>query len=245
VGGVDVLGLWTWSTVLVTPLINMVGNVHEIGFPTLARLHEHHRERHGDAVALIARALALGIGATVGILAGFAPEIVHIVFSDRWLPAVGAVRAALFGGIAYGFSSLLSAAVQSMGRPVARLRSFLVAGAIGLVVLAPLVDAWGTTGGAVAIYLIVPAVDLLILVAVARAHLQRAFVNLAVVTTVSLLCSLALADHVETFKGLLLAGAAAGLVSGAVLVATDWRGLTRSVSFLRDRGDVADQAATA
>ena len=51
--------------------------------------------------------------------------------------------------------------------------------------------------------------------------------------------------NVETFKGLLLAGAAAGLVSGAVLVATDWRGLTRSVSFLRDRGDVADQAATA
>jgi O-antigen/teichoic acid export membrane protein len=148
---------------------------------------------------------------------------------------VGAVRAALFGGIALALTSLLSAAVQSIGRPGVRFRSYLVAAVVGLALLIPLVRTWGATGGAVAIYLIVPAVDLVILIAVVRARLQRAVVNLVVVTTATLAWSLALGRGVDSFMRLALAGIVSGVLACILMMLTDGRALVRSISFVRNR----------
>jgi O-antigen/teichoic acid export membrane protein len=245
VGGADILGLWTWSTVLVTPLVTMVHNVHEIAFPTLARLHEHRRSRHADAVVLVARSLSLVIGAAVGILAGFATPIVRIVFDPRWLPAVGAVRLALFGGIAFSLTSLLAAAVQTIGRPGIRLRSYLVGAGVGLALLVPLVEVWGATGAALATSVVVQVVDLAILLVVSRVRLYRAFLNLAVVTPATFVWSLVLAARVDSFGGLLVAGIVAAVPAGLLVLLTDRRALLQSLSFLQHRPSAARPDATA
>ena len=232
IGGADVLGLWTWSTVLVTPLVTMVQNVHEIAFPTLARLHEHQRRpprrRRGAGGPLV--------------VAGRGGRRRH---PGRLRPAHRAHRVR---------PPLDPRRRRRPGRPVRgdRLLAHRAAGrrrAVHRPARGPPRPTWWAPAWAWPCWYPwsscgVPrgrpwppawsqVVDLAILLVVARLPLYRAFFNLAVVTTATFTWSLLLAGRVESFGGLVVAGIVAALPAALLVLVTDRRALAQSLSFLQ------------
>ena len=85
----------------------------------------------------------------MGLALGLGPSIVHVIYTDRWLPALPLfyVYAA---GIAFGFlSPLVFPAVDASGRPEINVR-FTIGWTVGIAVLAPiLTPRWGSLGFAI------------------------------------------------------------------------------------------------
>lgn len=231
------LGLWTWCTVLATPLLALAANLQNIAFPALSRLHEHHVERHTEAVAMVARLQLLAVSAVVGVLCGLTVPLVDDLFDERWLGAVGASRAALLGVLPFLLAALLAATVQSTGHPELRLRAMGISTATGVVSAVPLAAAFGTTGAAVAIYLLVPLVDAVLLARWVGIGLCRAYVNAVVVGGGSFLVAAAVAPRIDGLPSLLMIGAAVGLVGVALVPLTDRRALRVGWGALRGTAD--------
>lgn len=241
--GADRLGLYSWATILATPLILAVQNIHDVGFPALARLHEHHVARYHEAVALVARLLSVVVAGAVGVLCAFAPAIIGLVFDDRWLRAAGAGRAALVGAVPLAFTWLLAASIESSGRPKLRLAGVLIGSAVGLALVAPAASRFGASGAGLAMYLVVPAVDMVFLALVSRVPMTRAFVDALLVGSISLALSLPFAARVDSLVELLLFGGLCSLASLAAMVVVDRRAIARAASFLRPREPEAAVAA--
>jgi O-antigen/teichoic acid export membrane protein len=219
VAGAKTLGNWSWSTVLATPVIGLLYNVRDVGFPALSRLHEHHPDRHDEATVLVARLLALACGIAIGVLAGFTVPIINVVFDPVWLPATNAVRIAVIGVLPLALSSILATAVESSGQPAARLRCLGTASLISLIACIPLVREMGATGGALAVYLLIPTIDLILLERHARVPLVRALFNGLVVASASYAVCRVLATHVHNVAqlfGLSLVGAAGAALLAAI-----------------------------
>ena len=207
------LGLWTWSTVLAAPLISFSVNLRSVVFSALSRLHEHHSDRHAEAVSLVARVQFLFVAAVVGSLCGMAEPLVRHLYDPKWLGAVGAVRAALIGVLATVLANLLAAGLESRGQPHLRLRATAVSAAVGVAAALPLSASFRTTGAAAATYLLVPLVDTLVLLYFARVGIRRALLNALVVGSGSFAVALALSRSVDGLVDLLTMSALAGALA--------------------------------
>jgi lipopolysaccharide exporter len=239
------LGLYTWCTVLATPLISLAHNLHGVAFPALSRLHEYHADRHAEAVAMIARLQFLFVSAAVGLLCGLTVPLIRYVFDEKWLGATDAARAALLGVLPLILAALLAASLESSGRPQLRLRAMAVSTAVGVVVALPMAAALGTTGAAVAIFLLVPLLDALLLLRMAQIDVRRACLNAVVVGSAAFVLATVLSRDVTGLSSLLLAGGAAGLLTLVLLPLVDWRSLRTGWSLVRGRSDPATVSARA
>ena len=215
------LGLWTWCTVLATPLIALAHALHGVTFPAFSRLHEHHRSKHAEALAMVARLQFLFVSAVVGVLCGLTVPMVRYLFDEQWLGAVDAVRAALLGVLPLILAALLAAGVESSGRPHLRLQAMTGSTIAGVVLALPLSAAYGTTGAATAIYLLVPLFDMLLLLRVAQVPVRRAFVDAVLVGAGSFVPAFLLAQRVDGLGSLVLVSAVTGVVGLALMPLVD------------------------
>ena len=215
------LGLWTWCTVLATPLIALTGALRGVTFPALSRLHEHHRSRHGEALAMVARLQFLFVSAVVGVLCGLTVPLVRHLFDERWLGAVDAVRAALLGVLPLVLAGLLAAGVESSGRPHLRLQAMLGGTVTGVLVAIPLSAYYGTTGAAISTFLVVPLVDAVLLLRVSPVDIRRAVIDAVLVGLGSFSLAILLAQQVDGLGSLLLVCCVTGVFGLALIPLVD------------------------
>lgn len=227
------LGLWTWCTVLATPLISIAQNMHGVVFPSLSRLNEDHGGRHNEAVETVARLQFLFVSVAVGLLCGLALPVIRLVFDPRWLAGTGAARAALLGVLPLVLATLVAAALESRGRADLRLRSMVISCVVGVLALVVLADRFGATGAAVGSYLLVPLVDVAILLRWTRVDLRRAVLNLVVLTGGTFAVAFVLAARVTDLGGLLGAAVAAGVFGVVLMPVVDRPSLRRAWRVLR------------
>lgn len=230
------LGLWTWCTVLATPLLGLATNLQNLAFPALSRLHEHHADRHDDAVSMVARLEFLPVAAAVGVLCGLTVPLVRYVFDDRWLGAVDAARAALLGVLPFLLAALLAASAQAAGRPGLRLRAMGLSTVLGVVAAIPLSARYGTTGAAVAIFFLVPFVDAVLLTWLLRADVRRAVAGAAVVGGLSFALAVVLAPYADGLVRLLVVSAVAGAAGLASMPLVDRTALRTGWRIVRATG---------
>ena len=231
----DELGLWTWCTVLATPLVSLAQNLQAVTFPSLSRLHEQGGDEHADAVNTAARLQFLFVPLAVGVLCALAGPVIHFLFDERWLRAEHAAQAALIGTLPLLLASLLAAGVDSSGRPGVRLQAMAVSSLVGVVAAVPLAHAYGVTGAAAALSILPPAVDALLLQRAARAAIRRACLNAVLVGGAGFLIAWMLRALVDGVWSLLLVAAAASLLSLALLPVVDRGPLLRGWAALRTR----------
>jgi O-antigen/teichoic acid export membrane protein len=229
------IGLWAWSTVLATPLITLTAQLHHVAFPSLARLNEHHLDRYDEVVRTVARLQFLFASVAVGVLGGLALPMVRLVFDPRWLEATGAARAALLGVLPLALATLLAAALEARGRPYQRLRSMIMSSAGGLVAALFLAHAFGVTGAAVGVFIVVPLLDVLFLLRAAPVDLRRAIVDGVVLTSVTLGVASLAASRVDSLTDLFAAGSAIGLLGLGLIAVVDPKPVRRAWSLLRRR----------
>ena len=229
------LGLWQWSTVFATPLIGVAQMIHTVSFPALARLHEENESHFRSAVGLVARLITVFVSVVAGVLAGFARPLVVYIYDPKWERAIPAARVALLGVVPLALSFLWAASLESAGRPHARVRATVVAVIVGFVVTFPFGGLWAATGASLAISVVVPVIDFWLLQRSLRAPIRRAAVDGLMTGGLSFAVSLAIADHVHSFKGLLAAGPITALVCVGLAFLVDPQAIKRGVKFARSR----------
>lgn len=207
------LGLWTWSTVLATPLVTLALSLHAVYFPSLSRLHEQHASRHVEAVGRVARLQMLFVSAAVGVLCGFAVPVIRFIYDEKWLPAVTATRISLLGVLPLMLATLLAASLESSGKARLRLRALAMSTFVGVLAAIPLSAGFGPAGAAAAVYLIVPLVDAVILLWTFRIALGRVLIDSLFVGGAAYLLALGLAAKAHSLAMMLALGAVAGLLS--------------------------------
>ena len=227
------LGLWTWCTVLATPLIALAHALHGVAFPAFSRLHEHHRSRYAEALSMVARLQFLFVSAVVGVLCGMTVPLVRHLFDDKWLDAVPAVRAALLGVLPLILAALLAAGVESSGRPHLRLRAMIVSTIAGVVTAMPLSALYGTTGAAAATFLVVPLLDAAFLLRVAEVEVRRACADALLVGFGSFACAALLAREVDDLTSLLWYSALAGIIGLVLMPLADLSSIRVATRLLR------------
>lgn len=227
------LGLWTWCTVLATPLISLAYSLQNVSFPSLSRLYEHHPDRGGDAVAVVARLQFLFISVAVGALGGLASPLIRYVFDEKWLAATSAARIALLGVLPLIMGTLLAASLQASGRPRLRLRAMVISSVLGVLAAVPLSERDGVTGAAIAIYLLVPLVDVLLMIKSVGVDVRRACLNALLVGGTALAVALSLANIADGVVRVVVALAAASIAGLATTPLVDQSSLRTGWSSLR------------
>ena len=218
---------------LATPLDNVLLQIQLVSLPVLARMRIDRSEQSAPALNLIGRATLLVSTGAVGILFVFAPQIVPLIFGRRWIPAIGAVRVCLIGVIPASAAGVLSSAIDSAGRPRARLASAMIAAVASVAALPPLALGFGVTGAAIASAVVSPAIDCAILAYLIRPSAFRWFRNIALTVVGSGGASLLLSHYVTGLSSLLGLLVAATAVTLGVMWCTDTDMIRTTVGFLR------------
>lgn len=231
----DELGLWTWCTVLATPLVSLAQNLQAVTFPSLSRLHEQGGDEHADAIGTAARLQFLFIPLAVGVLCALTGPIISYLFDDRWLRAEHAAQAALVGTLPLLLASLLAAGVDSSGRPGVRLRAMAISSFVGVAAAVPLSHAYGVTGAAAALSVVPPVVDTLILQRTARAPIVRACTNAIVVGGAGFIIAWLLRGYATGAWSLILVAVSASVMTLLLLPVVDRGPLQRAWTSLRMR----------
>lgn len=98
-----------------------VGICANVSFPTLSRLR-FDRELFADSLARMFYYVNLATMLTLSILAGLAPPIIHLIFTDKWLPALPLLYCFAIRMVAANYTTLLDLALKAQGRPQASLK---------------------------------------------------------------------------------------------------------------------------
>jgi O-antigen/teichoic acid export membrane protein len=118
-------------------------------FPAYAALQAEPEKLRAGYLTVLRTVGAISLAAAAG-LATLAPDVIRIVYSPRWLPAVGALQILSLLGAARAVSILSGYVYNAIGKPW--LSFYLVAGRLVLIVplLYPLIRAYGIVGAAIA-----------------------------------------------------------------------------------------------
>jgi O-antigen/teichoic acid export membrane protein len=187
------LGYYAWSTTLTTPVTALVTIVSGVTLPSLARLRTVDPTRVNHAADLMLRA-SLVITATVaGVLLGMSGPLVHLLYGHRWLPALTATRINLVGIVPSTLSFFLAAILESDQRPTARFSAALTGTLLGLPIAYGLAVLDGPAGAALALGVLIPALDVLLLSRLADVRIGtpvgRGLAGFALASGMSLLVS--------------------------------------------------------
>jgi len=115
--GAHVLGVYTLAYRLVTiPLQKISGVITKVTFPTFSILQDDDR-RLQEAYIKTVRLLALIAVPALALLGTTAPDLITVVFGEKWLEAVVAVRVLIFVGMLKSVGTLVGSVVLAKGRP--------------------------------------------------------------------------------------------------------------------------------
>jgi PST family polysaccharide transporter len=115
--GAHVLGVYTLAYRLVTiPLRKISGVISKVTFPTFSILQDDDR-RLRDAYVRTVRLLALISVPALAILGMTARDLIVVIFSEKWLEAVVAVKVLIFVGMLKSIGTLVGSVVLAKGRP--------------------------------------------------------------------------------------------------------------------------------
>lgn len=142
--GTRSLGFIEWAQGTAFFPLKLVEVMSRVTFPLFSRIHE---EKELFAATLERAVLLCSIGTffMCGLFFGIGPSIVHVIFSDQWMPALTLLYV-YAGAISIGFlSPLIASTLDAMGRP--RLFAYI---AIGWTILnwiaSPIGARWGEVG---------------------------------------------------------------------------------------------------
>jgi PST family polysaccharide transporter len=115
--GPSAVGLLNWALRLawVCTQTYVAICVH-VAFPSLSRLREN-RATFRTALARMLRYVNLATFCTVSVVTALAPEIVHVVFTDRWAPAIPFFYCFAIRMVASNYTTLFDLALKADGRP--------------------------------------------------------------------------------------------------------------------------------
>jgi O-antigen/teichoic acid export membrane protein len=233
--GATGIGLFSWSSILATPVVTVVFTLEAVVYPSLARMLRDDGDQYQQATHVVLLTFAALAATAAGAYVGLVPSIVRYIFAPRWLPATGAVQLALVGVVPLSLVAGCASIVNSQGRPARRLRASLAAGATATILTVPLALAAGVTGAAIVAYVISPTVEVLVLASQARARLGHLALRIARIALPLSALSFALERAVSSPASFALAVLIAGVAAPGVL-ATAERELVRTLwRQIRDR----------
>jgi O-antigen/teichoic acid export membrane protein len=219
---IEAVGLWAWATVLAAPLAAVLLGVHNLAFNSFSRLVEADAGAQDRAAELALRLCVLVVAWPAGTLCGLAPEIVPLVFDERWSEAVPAVQLCLVGLLATSVATVCAAVLEARREAWVRVRSLTVASLLGVLTIYPLAKGLGVGGAALASGVVVPVVDAALLTRFSRIRQSRALMTATLGFGLGYLVSSLLADeYVTSLTTLAAAGAAAATIAGALTVLGD------------------------
>ncbi|MFN2472198.1 MAG: lipopolysaccharide biosynthesis protein [Gaiellaceae bacterium] len=143
--GAAALGAYAFAySLMLLPLSQLTRPVQTVLFPALARLHDDPRRVASLWLRVTRFMAAICVPATLGLVV-FAPELVSVVFGDRWERAVPVIRVLAIVGLLQCLTTLNAQILVAMGRTRALLRFSAVTfgvSMVGFVVGLP----WGIVG---------------------------------------------------------------------------------------------------
>jgi O-antigen/teichoic acid export membrane protein len=231
------VGLWAWSTVLAAPLGAVLLGVHHLAVASFSRLLDTEFEAQDRAARLALRLCALVIAWPAGVACGLAPEIIPLVFEERWFGAVAAVQLCLVGLLATTVAVVGSSVLDARREAWRRARCLTAAVVIGLATTYPLAREFGVMGAALASGVVIPLVDAVLVARAARVVTAVAMRTAVVGFGVGFACSAVLAESVvDDFATLAAVGIAASMVAGLAALASDRQSLAGFLRHVRAKG---------
>jgi PST family polysaccharide transporter len=142
--GTRALGFLEWAQSTAFFPLKLVEVMSRVTFPLFSRIHDD-RDLFAGTLERAVLLCAMGTFLMCGLFFGIGPSIVHVIFSDQWLPALPLLYI-YAAAISIGFlSPLIASTLDAMGRP--KLFAYI---AIGWTILnwvaAPIGAHWGARG---------------------------------------------------------------------------------------------------
>ncbi len=163
--GTRAVGFIEWAMTTAYFPLKLVEIMSRVAFPLFSRLQD--RELTARTLERIVQVCAVGTLFMVGVFIGLGPGLVHVVFSDKWMP--GLPLLSIFAlAISIGFlSPLIGSALDAAGRP--QLFAYLAMGWTALNWIAtPIGTRWGMIGFAAAYSVHVVVGNLAVIVVLVR-----------------------------------------------------------------------------
>lgn len=116
------VGLLSWSQRLASTCSETwIGICARIAFPSLSRVRSA-PEVFAAALAKMVRYASLATCLSLSVVAALVPEIVHLVFTDKWAPAIPLFYWFAIRMVAANYTTLVDSALRAQGHPGRALR---------------------------------------------------------------------------------------------------------------------------
>lgn len=151
--GMEMLGYYVVAFLLADlPVKYLSRVVSKIMFPAYTELQNRPRELKDTYLLTVQFVSSVTVPAAFGLMA-LAPEIIGLVYGEKWMPAVGPLKILAFFGACRSITSLNGYLLNGIGRPHVNFYiTFLRLGLLSAVVL-PFTLHWGLSGVAMAVLL--------------------------------------------------------------------------------------------
>lgn len=142
------LGFVNWASETSLFPLRLVELIGRVSFPLYSRLQED-RDAFAKALGRAIQICATGTLLYVAIVFGLGPTLVHVVFTDKWMPALPLLYVST-AAMSLGFlTPVVATALDALGKPQVTMRLSIFT-AILLVTITPLLTIkWGMLGFAV------------------------------------------------------------------------------------------------
>jgi PST family polysaccharide transporter len=132
--GKSPLGLNNWAQQTAWFPLQFVEIMRRAGFPLWARL-QGDRAAFADSVERTVQACCIVTLIFSTLFLGIGPSIIHVVYTDKWMPALPALYLYAFG-IGIGFlSPIISSALDALGKPMPMVRNATLTTLVNWVVM--------------------------------------------------------------------------------------------------------------
>lgn len=148
--GMEALGFYTLAYMVVNVFKSFGKISWEVAFPAYSKVQEDKGELGAYYSKALKGALFLALP-LAGLLFGFAPEIVEVVYGAKWLPAVLPIRVFCFLGGFMAIGAVIGPLFPGIGRPDILLKIKLWDFSVMAGLIFPSVKYLGVTGAALAV----------------------------------------------------------------------------------------------
>lgn len=132
------------------PAVEVARSLNSILFPLYSQLQGDLARLKENFLKVSRPIFALAIPASIGLLA-LAPEVVHFVYGERWLPLVPILYVLIFLGLARSFEYIINPIFLGIGRPNIQTYVLITQAVVMYALIVPLTNTFGPVGTAIAV----------------------------------------------------------------------------------------------
>jgi O-antigen/teichoic acid export membrane protein len=147
--GAAAVGYISWASTLAFYPLMLVSIIGRVTFPAYSRA-SHDRKLLQEMIEGTIRAQSFVIFPAVAILVALAPSITHVIYTDKWLPALPLFYFLLVNTVVSSVNSALSAALNALGKPGTVSSLMIMWLVLGWALTIPLVLRFGLIGYGIA-----------------------------------------------------------------------------------------------